>query len=298
MNLYRVRRNNYNEFVYMIPTVEYLQEYFRIYNEKYFYSKLPMPRIFVRKMGVRRLGQYRHPISSTDGQPEIRITGAYDGDERFFQKGLIHEMIHYYLDFIQDDDPQSHGRSFKREAARINKDGWNIQRCATKEDMARTRFIGRQPIFPRGSTLKERIVSWMQELPVEEQVVEFILSSSYKDKEGLLWVAYPTIQSMIYAELLEDHITEEYRQKRCKAIERAMRALLKFHNGNAYNMYVLHKDYSCYYRSTGNEVKARKEEELCSRYKDAEPSSFVTIKGKPFVPIALYEKEAALEQDM
>ncbi len=43
-------------------------------------------------------------------------------------------MIHYYLDYINDVDKIPHGPKFKREAARINKDGWNIQRCATEEE--------------------------------------------------------------------------------------------------------------------------------------------------------------------
>lgn len=286
----------------MIPTVEYLQEYFRIYNEKYFYSKLPMPRICVRRIG-KRLGQYCPPAYYNGEKPGIDINSAYDSDERFFQNTLIHEMIHYYLDFIHDDDIRVHGRSFKREAARINKDGWNIQRCATEEEMERARFIGIEENFPKqkrkilNTDTRKLIINWMQRQPSEETIVKVILTSRRKNLEFLFWAAYPTIQSMIYAESINDHITEEYRQKRCRAIECAMDALLKFNAGNAYNMYVLHKDYSYYYRSTGNEVKAREEEELCSQYKDAEPSSFVTIKGKPFVPIALYEKETALEQD-
>ena len=52
----------------------------------------------------------------------IRIREAYEGVDFFFQNTLIHEMIHYYLRFIGDEDKgrvRSHGENFKREAARI-----------------------------------------------------------------------------------------------------------------------------------------------------------------------------------
>ncbi len=113
----------------MQPTLDYLVKYFHIYNEKYFNSILPLPRFSFTK-GRRYLGFY---YSEWRG---ISISLAWDAPDEFFQNTLIHEMIHYYLDYINDVDKIPHGPKFKREAARINKDGWNIQRCATEEEMA------------------------------------------------------------------------------------------------------------------------------------------------------------------
>lgn len=125
----------------MKPTIEYLQIHFAKYNEKYFYSKLPMPS-FELMNTVSTLGCYCPPTKEHGHL--IRMTEAYEEKERFFQKTLIHEMIHYYLNYIGDNDTgwaRHHGNNFMREADRINKDSWRIRRLCSDNEMRMVRLI-------------------------------------------------------------------------------------------------------------------------------------------------------------
>ena len=63
----------------MKPTIEYLQIHFAKYNEKYFYSKLPMPS-FELMNTVSTLGCYCPPTKEHGHL--IRMTEAYEEKER------------------------------------------------------------------------------------------------------------------------------------------------------------------------------------------------------------------------
>lgn len=161
----------------MTPTIEYLEKYFGIYNAKYFYSILPVPEYELMNTKYL-LGQYCPPH-------KIRISKAYEGAEVFFQNSLIHEMIHYYLNFIGDEDKgwaRSHGPNFKREASRINKDGWNIQRCATQEEMSMVTYIMAEKKKPSPHV---DVLSVIDNPMDENQLIDFVLKSSLNSAKPL-----------------------------------------------------------------------------------------------------------------
>lgn len=269
----------------MKPTIEYLQSHFKKYNEQYFYSKLPMPTFELTK-SIRLLGSYCPPTKKHGHL--IRITEAYEGEDFFFQNTLIHEMIHYYLRFIGDEDKgrcRIHGENFKREAARINKDGWNIQRLASEEDMRRVRLVGSHPSF-KLKTIRD-VQLYVKHPMEEEELIYFVLkTTSNKDKPVILWLSYPTLQNIVYSELQEDDCTEEYRTQRIKAIEKAYKILIKFNYGNNYHLYVHHKDFSHFYRIIGKHKLAEVESNQAYKLKDSQPSSNYRIKSKEIHPIS------------
>jgi len=113
----------------MIPTVAYIQARFDEYNERFFGGSLPPIPVrlshakgflgkvcFVRKrQGL--FGGYRN----TDFV--LRINARIDLDETLVQDTILHEMIHYYIAYNQWHDSSTHGHLFRREMARINREG-------------------------------------------------------------------------------------------------------------------------------------------------------------------------------
>ena len=99
-------------------TTSYLETRFNEFKRKYFYSAILMVAFKFSKT-TRILGLYTHSTKS------ITITTAYDGKitSEEYDKILIHEMVHAYLDAINDTDTgahKHHGAHFYREANRIN----------------------------------------------------------------------------------------------------------------------------------------------------------------------------------
>lgn len=270
----------------MTPTIEYLSRYFDIYNVKYFNNILPRP-LFELINTKYLLGQY---CPSSIGAHKIRISKAYEGAEVFFQNTLIHEMIHYYLNFIGDEDKgwaRSHGPNFKREAARINKDGWTIQRCASKEEMSMVTLIKAEN---NSKVLSHVDVLSVLDSPMDENhLINFVLKSRRKDKEMILWLSYPEIQKMVYSELNEDDCTNEMQIKRCKAIVKAYKILLDFNHGNHHSLYVLHNDIMHFYMATGNIHAANLHKIQSQKYEGAENTSMYVIKGREITPIKMWK---------
>lgn len=269
----------------MRVTLEFIKEHFHKYNARYFYSCLPEP-VFELTKGRYLLGQYCYP--SERHPHRIRVSAAYEGEPRFFQSIIIHEMIHYYLSYIDDVDTGwacHHGKNFKREAARINKDGWNIQRCADKEDMKLATLI-KVPPKPKKNPLVRNILAYANQPPTERELVDIILKSRHPDKPVALWMSYPSIQGLVYSEMAEDDCLLEFRKRRNKAILKAFQLLIDFNHGNSYNLYVLHNDLAHFYQTIGQGALAESEKTQMRLHEGAKPSSAFTVKGKAFVPIS------------
>lgn len=270
----------------MTPTIEYLNRYFCIYNDKYFYSVLPVP-AFELMNTKYLLGQYSPP---SIGGHKIRITKAYKGAEVFFQNTLIHEMIHFYLNYIGDEDKgwaRSNGPNFKREASRINKDGWNIQRCATQKEMSMVTLVKTEK--ESKTSLHVNILSIIDNPMNENELVNFVLRSRSKDKETILWLSYPEIQRMVYSELNEDDCSFEMQERRCKAIIKAYKILLDFNSGNHHNLFVLHNDIMHFYAAMGNQHAANRHQVESRKYEGAVNASSYTIRGREITPIKIWE---------
>ena len=107
-------------------TIKYMEENFELYNKKYFNGVLKKHHFRIINTR-RRLGS----MSRIHGRYIISISKYYDRDKFQYDNTLIHEMIHLYI-YQQDiEDNGPHGRRFKAECARINKDGWKLSRTTS-----------------------------------------------------------------------------------------------------------------------------------------------------------------------
>ena len=118
----------------MKPSVQWMQENFDIFNERYFGGRLKYPKfsIFFRK----DYWGYYQPNGDfnrfnrefyQNGTGTIYLNGNFERSERGLQCTLIHEMIHMYVNTVMKIYPRDpHGDEFYSIANRINMDGWNI----------------------------------------------------------------------------------------------------------------------------------------------------------------------------
>ena len=261
----------------MIPDIEFLTKYFYIYNKKYFYSKLPLP-IFKLHRPIRYLGYYKND----GGNHIISICESYDGEERFFENTLIHEMIHYYLNFTNIEDKRSHGRNFYREAKRINADGWNIQGTATEEDMA---FATRIYYRKSNSISTLPIRNLFSYTPTEQELIDFIIENRSKNKTLRLWACYRHIQELIYNTKSQENITEECSKRRNKAIEKSIKSLLSCNKDNYYAIYVLHTDLSFFYAVVDEVAKSKAHAVIANEFSKYNNDSKYEVGGKIVIPI-------------
>lgn len=107
-------------------TIKYMEENFELYNKKYFNGVLKKPHFRIINTR-RRLGS----MSRIHERYIISISKYYDRDKFQYDNTLIHEMIHLYIYQQNIIDNGPHGRIFKAECARINKDGWNLSRTTS-----------------------------------------------------------------------------------------------------------------------------------------------------------------------
>ena len=113
----------------MKPTIEYIQAHFDEYNRQYFGGTLPPLPIklshakgFLGKVTfVRRRKGLFGGYQNEDFV--LRINVRIDLPEELVQDTILHEMIHYYIAVNQIRDTSTHGRIFRAEMARINKEG-------------------------------------------------------------------------------------------------------------------------------------------------------------------------------
>ena len=113
----------------MKPTIEYIQARFDEYNTRFFGGTLPPLPVklshakgFLGKVTFtrRRQGLFR---GYRNEDFVLRINVRIDLPEELVQDTILHEMIHYYIAVNQWKDTSVHGQLFRREMARINREG-------------------------------------------------------------------------------------------------------------------------------------------------------------------------------
>lgn len=115
-------------------TTALIAEWFEGFNWAYFDNKLKTPKFELCNTKTI-LGQY------VGREKKIRVSTYYDATEKQYKNTLLHEMVHLwqhqtmqadYLGLQRGQKRRSvHGDSFKRMAAVINRDGWDIERTGT-----------------------------------------------------------------------------------------------------------------------------------------------------------------------
>lgn len=87
---------------------------FNIYNIDYFDGVLELPEFKIIH-SKKILGCFTCMLDFDDSlyNPVIEISDAYLYTEEQFRNLLLHEMIHYYLAYTQEDINVTHGKAFK-----------------------------------------------------------------------------------------------------------------------------------------------------------------------------------------
>lgn len=120
----------------MYPTIPFIEEKFKQYNKEYFNNELPTP-TFMLFHPKTTLGQFEStqrldPLANAYHKYIIRMSTYYDRTEHDVDETLIHEMVHFFIDFKGIEDNGSHGKKWKALAEEINAKGnWNISRTTS-----------------------------------------------------------------------------------------------------------------------------------------------------------------------
>ncbi len=113
----------------MKPTVEYIQTRFDEYNARFFNGSLPpIPIRLSHAKGFLGKVTYSRTRKGFFGGYEntgfvLRINVRIDLPEEQIEDTILHEMVHYYIAVNQWRDSSTHGRLFRREMERINREG-------------------------------------------------------------------------------------------------------------------------------------------------------------------------------
>ena len=102
----------------MKPDLIYFQEKIDHYNKMCFGNRLPKIPIVLNSRKIR-IGAYRR-VDQRDGEGNVstmrcfEFSIRYDLPEEEFIDTIVHEMIHYYIDFMQLKDDGIHGSIFMK----------------------------------------------------------------------------------------------------------------------------------------------------------------------------------------
>ena len=119
----------------MVPTIEWMQQKFALYNKKYFNGQIAMPKFSTNcphgMWGYFKLDAICNPITRKITQfydyGTLFLTDKYERNAKDVVNTLLHEMIHAYIYTVLKKYPfNQHGRDFKEIANKLNSVGWNI----------------------------------------------------------------------------------------------------------------------------------------------------------------------------
>lgn len=116
----------------MIVTIEWMEEWFRRFDQEYFGGKLPVPELGLTHAKTR-LGQLAYKRVSRWGRTKLydfklSMSTYYDMTDRQAKSVLLHEMIHYIIGYTGLKDTSAHGVVFKGLMDKLNSQyGWDIR---------------------------------------------------------------------------------------------------------------------------------------------------------------------------
>lgn len=116
----------------MIVTIEWMEEWFKRFDQDYFGGKLPVPELGLTRAKTR-LGQMAFKRATRWGRTKlydfkISMSTYYDMTDKQAKSVLLHEMIHYIIAYTGLKDTSSHGIVFRGMMDNLNrKYGWEIR---------------------------------------------------------------------------------------------------------------------------------------------------------------------------
>ena len=116
----------------MIVTIDWMEEWFKRFDQEYFGGKLPLPELALTRVKTR-LGQLAFKRASRWGRTKLydfklSMSTYYDMTEQQAKSVLLHEMIHYIIGYTGLKDTSPHGVVFRGMMDNLNrKYGWDIR---------------------------------------------------------------------------------------------------------------------------------------------------------------------------
>ena len=116
----------------MIVTIDWMEEWFKRFDQEYFGGKLPLPELGLTRAKTR-LGQLAFKRSTRWGRTKIydfklSMSTYYDMTDKQAKSVLLHEMIHYIIGYTGLKDTAPHGVVFRGIMDSLNrKYGWDIR---------------------------------------------------------------------------------------------------------------------------------------------------------------------------
>ena len=116
----------------MIVTIDWMEEWFKRFDQEYFGGKLPLPELSLTRAKTR-LGQLAFKRASRWGRTKLydfklSMSTSYDMTEQQAKSVLLHEMIHYIIGYTGLKDTAPHGVVFRGMMDNLNrKYGWDIR---------------------------------------------------------------------------------------------------------------------------------------------------------------------------
>ena len=116
----------------MIVTIDWMEEWFKLFDQEYFGGKLPLPELSLTRAKTR-LGQLAFKRASRWGRTKLydfklSMSTYYDMTEQQAKSVLLHEMIHYIIGYTGLKDTSPHGVVFRGMMDNLNrKYGWDIR---------------------------------------------------------------------------------------------------------------------------------------------------------------------------
>ena len=116
----------------MIVTIDWMEEWFKRFDQEYFGGKLPLPELSLTRAKTR-LGQLAFKRASRWGRTKLydfklSMSTYYDMTDQQAKSVLLHEMIHYIIGYTGLKDTSPHGVVFRGMMDNLNrKYGWDIR---------------------------------------------------------------------------------------------------------------------------------------------------------------------------
>ena len=116
----------------MIVTIDWMEEWFKRFDQEYFGGKLPLPELSLTRAKTR-LGQLAFKRASRWGRTKLydfklSMSTYYDMTDQQAKSVLLHEMIHYIIGYTGLKDTSPHGVVFRGMMDNLNrKHGWDIR---------------------------------------------------------------------------------------------------------------------------------------------------------------------------
>ena len=116
----------------MIVTIDWMEEWFKRFDQEYFGGKLPLPELSLTRAKTR-LGQLAFKRASRWGRTKLydfklSMSTYYDMTEQQAKSVLLHEMIQYIIGYTRLKDTAPHGVVFRGMMDNLNrKYGWDIR---------------------------------------------------------------------------------------------------------------------------------------------------------------------------